>query len=123
MTTIADKLQITLDAKNAIKQALVEKNVDLTNVSFANYAQVIENLPTEPTVGTIVNNKINQSEQGWLACDGSVISNTEYPELAALLENFVIESLIPPPPGFSVLPDLDPVVHGNITVTPMIKAE
>ena len=42
---ISDKLQELIDLKQDIKEAIENKNVDLTDVPFSGYAEKIDELP------------------------------------------------------------------------------
>ena len=91
--TIAAKLQTLVDTKAAIKLSLENKGADLTTTPFTDYPAAIDDISTgSAVIGTIVDNKINQSEVGWLPCDGSFVSIVDYPELAEVLELAEISS-------------------------------
>ena len=120
MQNIADKLSITLNAKQSIKAALTTAGIDMTGVTFNNYASKIASVGQLP-VGTIADYKTNQNAPGWLLCNGSQVSQAAYPELYAAIGgqfNTGAEA-----PGFFRLPDLPNVTHGNISIAHMIKAE
>ncbi|UXZ55836.1 WD40 repeat domain-containing protein [Halomonas sp. 7T] len=88
MTTIADKLQLTLSTKNAIKQALIDKGADVGAVPFASYPALIGGLSSGGfPIGTVADWKLDQSSEGWLPLDGSLVSEADWPLLKPLLPN------------------------------------
>ena len=83
--TIANKLQSVLATKEGIKTSLINKGADMTAVPFTQYPMVIDGLQFLP-IGSIVDYRLNQSDPNFLECDGGLIAELDYPELAVLLE-------------------------------------
>ena len=69
MATIDEKLEYLLETKNLIKQAIIDKGVDLSNTDvFRDYVEKINNITTS---GDTVNTN-SWSEGYWLSLNGSV---------------------------------------------------
>ena len=97
MTKIGQNLEKVLDAKNSIKQALVSKGVDMTDVPFESYPSKIEDIQSDGNGNANVIWKTNpndiyfenydkyQINSAYIVYDGN-----EY-RISSLAENVVVE--------------------------------
>lgn len=73
-----------VEGKLAEAEAAIEAQAVLLDAKIEEVNQQVEKL-TPPPIGTVKFSASSAIEEGWLRCDGSFISETDYPELVAAL--------------------------------------
>lgn len=115
MATIAEKLILTHQKIQAIRQSLESKGLSIQGNGLAALSEAISNAPISieaVPVGMIVTDASGDLGSDWAICDGSRIDAASHPELEAVLGSSG---------GLIALPRLTIKPHGTCVAIPQIK--